>query len=173
MRYEPESPSEVLGWFQNQAANLGPALLGALNFRRCPCVRKHCRACASGEQHPSYVLYGRVKGRRFTLYVPEELVPEVQRCLHQALRRRRRSHQLVQRGLGSLVERDSRCHSRHGPTIGKLANNVNNYLDDVLVLVNPRSRATRAAALQLLRRCCSALGRCAGSLRPFRHPAAR
>lgn len=35
----------------------------------------------SGEQHPSYVLYGRVKGRRVAVYVPEELVPEVRRRL--------------------------------------------------------------------------------------------
>ena len=35
----------------------------------------------SGEQHPSYVLCGRVKGRRFAVYVPEELVPEVRRRL--------------------------------------------------------------------------------------------
>jgi hypothetical protein len=27
------------------------------------------------------VLYGKVKGRRFTVYVPEDLVPEVRRCL--------------------------------------------------------------------------------------------
>ena len=33
------------------------------------------------EQHASYVLYGRLKGRRFAVYVPEELVPEVRRCL--------------------------------------------------------------------------------------------
>jgi hypothetical protein len=32
-------------------------------------------------QHPSYVLYGRRKGRRFSVYIPEELVPEVRRCL--------------------------------------------------------------------------------------------
>jgi hypothetical protein len=35
----------------------------------------------SGEQHASYVLYGRVKKRRFAIYVPQELVPEVSRCL--------------------------------------------------------------------------------------------
>ena len=35
----------------------------------------------SGEQHPSHVLYGRLKGRRVAVYVPEELVPEVQRGL--------------------------------------------------------------------------------------------
>ncbi len=35
----------------------------------------------SGEQHPSHVLYGRLKGRRVAVYVPEELVPEVRRSL--------------------------------------------------------------------------------------------
>jgi hypothetical protein len=35
----------------------------------------------SGEQHPSYVLYGRQKGRRIAVYVPEELVAEVRRGL--------------------------------------------------------------------------------------------
>ena len=35
----------------------------------------------SGEQHPSYVLYGRLKGRRVAVYVPEQLVPEVRRSL--------------------------------------------------------------------------------------------
>jgi hypothetical protein len=81
MRPKSESPSDVQHWFQQQAAGLGPALLGSLSLRRSPCVREHCRACLSGEQHPSYVLYGRVQGRRLALYVPEELVPEVRRCL--------------------------------------------------------------------------------------------
>jgi hypothetical protein len=35
----------------------------------------------SGEQHPSYVLYGRLKGRRIAVYIPEELVLEVRRSL--------------------------------------------------------------------------------------------
>jgi hypothetical protein len=35
----------------------------------------------SGEQHPSYVLYTRVKGRRVAVYVPEDLVPDVRQCL--------------------------------------------------------------------------------------------
>ena len=57
------------------------AMLGSLSLRRAPCVRENCKACRSGEQHPSYVLYGKLKGRRFTLYIPEDLVPEVRRCL--------------------------------------------------------------------------------------------
>ena len=76
-----ESPSDVLRWLQSETADLWPAILGSLSLRRCPCVRENCRACQSGEQHPSYVLYGRLKGRRFAVYVPEELVPEVRRCL--------------------------------------------------------------------------------------------
>src|SRR5437773_5504236 len=81
MPSKSESPSEVLRWLQSQTADLWPAVLGSLSLRRSPCVRENCRACQSGEQHPSYVLYGRLKGRRFAVYVPEELVPEVRRCL--------------------------------------------------------------------------------------------
>jgi hypothetical protein len=76
-----ESPSDVERWFSNQTAGVGPAILGSLSLRRSPCIRENCQACLSGEQHRSYVLYGRVKGRRFSVYVPEELVPDVGRCL--------------------------------------------------------------------------------------------
>ena len=76
-----ESSSDVARWLQSEAAGLWPALLGSLSFRRSPCVRENCPACRSGEQHPSYVLYGRAKGRRVAVYVPEELVPEVRRSL--------------------------------------------------------------------------------------------
>jgi hypothetical protein len=78
---QSESPSDVWRWFQNQTESHGPAVLGSLSLRRSPCVRENCPACSSGEQHASYVLYGRLKGRRFAVYVPEELVPEVRRCL--------------------------------------------------------------------------------------------
>src|SRR2546429_1780398 len=81
MPSKSESPSEVLRCAKSQRADLGPAVLGSLSLRRSPCVRENCPACLSGEQHASYVLYGRLKGRRFAVYVPEELVPEVRRCL--------------------------------------------------------------------------------------------
>src|SRR5260370_14347736 len=81
-RTKSESPSDVLRWLQSETADLWPAILGSLSLRRCPCVRENCRACQSGAQHPSYVLYGRLKGRRFAVYVPEELVPEEPRCLY-------------------------------------------------------------------------------------------
>ncbi len=78
---QSESPSDVVRWLQDQAAGHWPAVLGSLSLRRSPCVRENCRACLSGEQHPSYVLYGRLKGRRFAVYVPEDLVPQIRRCL--------------------------------------------------------------------------------------------
>jgi hypothetical protein len=76
-----ESPSDVVRWLAGQTAGVWPAILGSLSLRRSPCIRENCPACRSGEQHPSYVLYGRLQGRRFSVYVPEELVPEVRRCL--------------------------------------------------------------------------------------------
>ena len=78
---DSESPSEVARWLRSESANLWPALLGSLSLRRSRCIRENCAACQSGEQHQSYVLYGRANGRRVAVYVPEELVPEVQRSL--------------------------------------------------------------------------------------------
>jgi hypothetical protein len=78
---DSESPSDVALWLRSESANLWPALLGSLSLRRSRCIRENCAACQSGEQHQSYVLYGRANGRRIAVYVPEELVPEVQRSL--------------------------------------------------------------------------------------------
>ena len=76
-----ESPADVARWLERQSAEKWPAILGSLSLRRSPCIRENCAACLSGEQHQSYVLYGRVKGRRVSLYIPEGLVPEVRRAL--------------------------------------------------------------------------------------------
>ena len=82
MQYvDSESPSDVADWLLSESANLWPALLGSLSLRRSRCIRENCAACQSGEQHQSYVLYGRANGRRVAVYVPAELVPEVQRSL--------------------------------------------------------------------------------------------
>lgn len=76
-----ETPIAVQHWFRDQVASMMPAGLGCLSLRRSPCVREHCPVCLSGERHPSYFLSGRSKGRPFAIYVPEELVPEIRRCL--------------------------------------------------------------------------------------------
>lgn len=76
-----ESPADVVRWLERRSAEKWPAILGSLSLRRSPCIRENCAACRSGQQHPSYVLYGRLKGRRISIYIPEELMPEVQRSL--------------------------------------------------------------------------------------------
>ena len=73
--------ADVEQWFRKQAASLWPAMLGSLSLRRSPCVREHCAVCHSGQQHASHVLYGRIKGRRFAIYIPDHLVPELKRCV--------------------------------------------------------------------------------------------
>src|ERR1700747_3006747 len=106
-----ESPSDVLRWLQSETADLWPAMLGSLSLRRSPCVRENCRACQSGEQHPSYVLYGRLKGRRFAVYVPEELVPEVRRCLDNG--------RALQELLFQAAPRYVKALKRARPSVGK------------------------------------------------------
>ena len=102
-----ESLADVQRWLQQQSANLWPAALGSLSFRRSPCIRPNCPACLSGEKHPSYVLYGRKKGRRFSLYVPEELVPHVQRWLDNGRALQELLYQAASRNLQALKrERD-------------------------------------------------------------------
>jgi hypothetical protein len=81
MARKRESPTEVERWFRTQAAALWPAALGSLSLRKSPCVREHCEACARGDQHVSYVLYLRAKGRRVGVYIPEDLVPQIQHSL--------------------------------------------------------------------------------------------
>ena len=76
-----ESPLDVQHWLRDQLADILPAGLGCLSVRRSPCVREHCQTCLSGEKHPSHFLSGRIQGRPFAIYVPEELVPEIRRCL--------------------------------------------------------------------------------------------
>ena len=76
-----ESPQEVQRWFHQQVSQLWPVAAGSLSLRRSPCIRKHCSACESGEQHASYVLYGRRNGRRFALYIPDAIAEDVRRGL--------------------------------------------------------------------------------------------
>lgn len=81
LKNKNESAADVGRWLQEHSAGLWPAALGSLSFRRAPCVRENCQACLKGEQHPSHVLYCRIKGRRLAIYIPEELVPLIERAL--------------------------------------------------------------------------------------------
>ena len=108
---DSESPSEVARWLRSESANLWPALLGSLSLRRSRCVRKNCAACQSGEQHQSYVLYGRAQeGHRAAVYVPKELVPEVQRSLDNGRALQDLLHQTIVRYTQALKQ--ERKHKR-------------------------------------------------------------
>src|SRR2546429_6253295 len=73
-----DKPEEVKQWFQDTILGLWPIAMGSLSLRKSPCIREHCRACESGEGHSSYALYGRKGKRRFSIYVPGELAPELE-----------------------------------------------------------------------------------------------
>ena len=81
IRSKTDTPADLISWLESEAASLWPALLGSLSNRRTRCMQPNCAACQSGEQHRSYVLYGRHKGRRFAVYVPDELIDEVRRAV--------------------------------------------------------------------------------------------
>jgi hypothetical protein len=107
-RVNSESPSDVAHWLRSEAANLWPALLGSLSLRRSRCMRKNCAACQSGKQHQSYVLYSTVRGRRVAVYVPEELVPVVQRTLDNGRALQDLLHQAAPRYIKALKRERAR-----------------------------------------------------------------
>lgn len=111
---ETESLADVLRWLQSEAAELFPAILGSLSLRRSPCIRKSCPACLSGEQHPAHVLYGRLKGRRVAVYVPEELVAEVRRSVDNG----HALQQLLQQAAPRYVKALKRERARRGKRKG-------------------------------------------------------
>jgi hypothetical protein len=76
-----ETPVEVKRWFQDTMRGLWPIAMGSLSLRKSPCIREHCRLCESGVGHSSYALYGRKGKRRFSIYVPNELAPELERAI--------------------------------------------------------------------------------------------
>ncbi len=81
-----ENPAAVGEWFWKAIGAIWPVADGSLSLRKSPCVRANCPACAAGEGHRSYVLYGRTAKKRFSIYVPEELVPEVRAAMENGRR---------------------------------------------------------------------------------------
>src|SRR5437899_10849559 len=76
-----DTPADVRRWFVQAIRELWPVATGSLSLREGPCIRENCAACASGKGHRSYALYGRRGDRRFSIYVPERLVPEDQMAI--------------------------------------------------------------------------------------------
>ena len=78
---KPETSENVKQWFNQAIQHLWPVAEGSLSFRKCPCIRKNCRVCASGKGHRSYILYARRGKERVSVYVPEDVVPSVEQAL--------------------------------------------------------------------------------------------
>lgn len=68
-------------WFRKAVKDLWPVATGSLSLRKSPCIREHCAACESGKGHASYALYGRKGRERFSVYVPADLVPSVEKAI--------------------------------------------------------------------------------------------
>ena len=102
MKRKSEKNEDVKRWFLREAEGLWPLALGSLSLRRGPCIRPNCPACAAGEGHASWALSGRQGGRRFSLYVPEELVSEVRQAVEQGRQLQELMREAGQRYLASL-----------------------------------------------------------------------
>ena len=76
-----ETPEEVRRWFLNATQKLWPIAGGSISLRKSPCIRENCSACVSGVGHSSYALSGYRGNRRFSVYVPDQLAPEIERAV--------------------------------------------------------------------------------------------
>jgi hypothetical protein len=81
-----ETSEDVRRWFLQAITDLWPIALGSVSLRKGPCIRKNCSACASGQGHASYALTGYREKRRFSVYIPDELAPKIQKALAQGRR---------------------------------------------------------------------------------------
>jgi hypothetical protein len=61
--------------------SLWPAIKGSLAKVYKPCIRPHCPQCLAGTKHPAHILSFTQKGKRKCMYVPQELVPAIQRAI--------------------------------------------------------------------------------------------
>ena len=81
MTHPKSSHSSLRQNFLRQLQKLWPAIKGSLAEVRKPCIRPNCPACARGDKHPAFILSFTDKGRRRCMYVPTELVPQLQQAL--------------------------------------------------------------------------------------------
>ena len=72
-----ETPEEVRRWFLQAIQGLWPVALGSISLRKSPCIRENCSACESGVGHSSYAMSGYRGDQRFSIYVPDELAPDI------------------------------------------------------------------------------------------------
>jgi hypothetical protein len=104
-----ESSEDVRHWFLHAIKDVWPVALGSVSLRKSPCIRKNCPMCASGQGHSSYALSGYRGKLRFSIYVPDELAPDIQRALEQG---RRLQDLLKEAGMRYLRARKRERRSR-------------------------------------------------------------
>lgn len=75
-----ETPEDVKKWFLKAVEKLWPVAAGSISFRKSPCARERCSICATGG-HGAHLLQGKLKGKRFTVYVPDELAGKVEKAV--------------------------------------------------------------------------------------------
>ncbi|MGH9436908.1 MAG: DUF6788 family protein [Terriglobia bacterium] len=80
------TPEQVQRWFLEALREIWPVADGSLSLRKSPCIRPNCAACARGEGHASYVLYGRRADKRFSIYVPDDLAPDIRKAVENGRR---------------------------------------------------------------------------------------
>jgi hypothetical protein len=103
-----QSTEDVRRWFAGVIHDLWPVAVGSLSLRKGPCIRPNCAACAFGEGHSSYALYGRRGKRRFSIYVPERLVPEVNAAIQNGRRFQELINEAGVRYVSALKDEDSK-----------------------------------------------------------------
>jgi hypothetical protein len=103
-----ESPADVRRWFAGVIRELWPVAVGSLSLRKGPCIRPNCSACASGVGHSSYALYGRRGEHRFSIYVPERLVPEVRAAIQNGRQLQELVNEAGVRYVNALKRQDSK-----------------------------------------------------------------
>ena len=81
-----ENSEDVRLWFLNAIRDLWPVAMGSVSLRKSPCIRENCSACASGEGHSSYALSGYQGNSRFSVYLPNDLAPEMQAAVDRGRR---------------------------------------------------------------------------------------
>ena len=104
MRRKLETSEDLKRWFLREAERLWPLALGSLSLRRGPCIRPHCSACAAGEGHASWALSGRQGQRRFSLYVPQDVAPEIEQAVEQGRQLQELMREAGQRYLAALKQ---------------------------------------------------------------------
>jgi len=90
-----------------ELAEIGPVLQGSFAQIRVTCGNPNCR-CARGEKHLSHIVTRKVRGKSKSLYVPVDMVEEVQVWVEQHRRVKR-----LLKEISALSEKIIRNHAQN------------------------------------------------------------